>query len=176
MAKTATYSLIGSTTLNGTTATTIDFTSIPATFTDLVLVSYACSSIDGRDFRFRFNSDTATNYSYTYLGGYTSATSGRTTGLTYGMSGNFIGTSSVYPVAVITHIFDYANTTTYKTCLTRHNQSQANVNSTYTEVIAQATLWRKTPEAINTITLSLNTSTFASGSVFKLYGIQAGNA
>lgn len=174
MAKTATYSLIGSTTLS-TTAATIDFNSIPATFTDLVLVSSALTSTEGRDFRMRFNSDTGTNYSYTYLGGYTSVTSGRTTNLAYLMSGNFIGTSSAYPVTVITNIQDYANTTTYKTSLTRHNQSQANVNSTYTEVMAQVNLWRSTA-AINTITLSLNASTFAAGSVFKLYGIQAGNA
>ena len=174
MAKTATYSLIASTTV-GTATATVDFTSIPATFTDLVLVGSPTTTLDGRDLRIRFNSDTGTNYSYTYISGYTSATSGRNTNLGYIQIGNFIGTSNVYPALYITHIQDYANTTTYKTSLTRHNQSQANVNSTYTEVIAQANLWRSTA-AISSINISLNASTYVTGSTFRLYGIQAGNA
>lgn len=174
MSRTATYSLIASTTL-GTAAADVTFSSIPATFTDLVLVSSATTTLDGRDLRMRFNSDTGTNYSYTFMGGYTSATSGRSTGAAYIQMGNFIGTSSVYPSLEITSIQDYANTTTYKTSLTRHNQSQANVSSGYTEVMGQVNLWRSTA-AINSITLSLNSSTYTAGSIFKLYGIQAGNA
>jgi hypothetical protein len=170
-AKTGTYTLISSQTL-GSAAASVTFSSIPNTYTDLVLVMSATTTLDGRDFRLQFNSDTGTNYSSTYMGAYTSATSGRNTSLGYIQIGNFIGTSSVYPAVTITNILDYANTTTFKTSLTRQNQFQINVNSGYSETLAQVNLWRST-SAITSVTASLSNSTYTSGSTFKLYGIEA---
>jgi hypothetical protein len=156
----------------GTATPSITFSNIPQTYTDLVLIASPFTSIDGRDFRMRFNGDTGTNYSYTHLGGYTSATSGRGTNLGYIQIGNFIGTSSVYPAHLTTHIQGYSNTSTYKTSLTQHSQFQVNVNSGYSESMIQANLWRS-QSAITSITMSLSNGDYSVGSTFTLYGILA---
>lgn len=161
MSKTATYSLIESQTLGSATAT-VTFSSIPATFTDLILVIRATTI--SANFNMRFNGDSATNYSDTSVwGNGSSAASYRSTnntviGLTY--------TSSGAPISRI-QIQDYANTTTYKTALNRQDDS---VNATG----ANVGLWRSTA-AINSISI-VSSGTIPSGSTFKLYGIQAGNA
>lgn len=161
MSKTATYSLIESQTLGSATAT-VTFSSIPATFTDLVLIIKTPTISD--NYNLRFNGDTGTNYSYTYIAGNgTSASSGRSSnntviGLTY--------TGAGAPMTRL-QIQDYANTTTYKTALIRQDDA---ANATMTTV----GLWRSTA-AISSITI-VSPSTIPSGSTFKLYGIQAGNA
>lgn len=161
MSKTATYSLIESQTLGSATAT-VTFSSIPATFTDLILVIRATTI--SANYNMRFNGDTASNYSFTSLwGDGASAASYRSNnntviGLTY--------TSSGAPMSKI-QIQDYANTTTYKTALNRQDDS---VNATG----AAVGLWRSTA-AINSISI-VSPGTIPSGTTFKLYGIQAGNA
>jgi hypothetical protein len=61
---------------------------------------------------------------------------------------------------------NYANTTTYKTAISRGSES---VNG----VMAIVVLWRKTPEAITSILLKPSTGNFDIGSTFTLYGIKA---
>jgi hypothetical protein len=161
MSKTATYSLIESQTL-GSAQATVTFSSIPTTFTDLILVIRATTI--SANFNMRFNGDTGTNYSYTSLwGDGSSAASYRSSnntviGLTY--------TSSGAPMSRI-QIQDYSNATTYKSVLIRQDDS-ANAAG------AVAALWRSTA-AINSIAI-VSGGTIPSGSTFKLYGIQAGNA
>jgi hypothetical protein len=171
MSKTATYALIDSYTApSGQTSVT--FSSIPATYTDLILVvNTIVSSGTGAELSIRFNSDTTGNYSNTYLLGTGSATaSGRGTNFTYADCG-YLSSNSGNPNTRILHIQDYANTTTFKTIISR----ASGVNGA--QVTAYANLWRKTPEAINSITIfSASSLTYATGSTFKLYGIQAGNA
>lgn len=165
MSKTATYSLIASNTL-GTAVSTVTFSSIPATFTDLVLVCQLTST--GTTYSsVRFNGDTATNYSLTdlYGGGGSGLTSSRQSNQSQGGNGNSSANGSVLTV----HINDYANTNTYKTFLGR--------NSNISNSLVMATsLWRSTA-AINSITLITSTAdNWSIGCTFKLYGIQAGNA
>ena len=62
-------------------------------------------------------------------------------------------------------IQNYANTTTYKTMISRASDATQNA-------IAYVGLWRST-SAINSITLSVSAGTFAIGSTFTLYGIKA---
>jgi hypothetical protein len=164
MSKTATYSLIASNTL-GSAATTTTFSSIPATFTDLVMVATLSSS--GTTYSgIRFNGDTASNYSLTDLYGTgSSAISSRQSNITGGGSGDTSGTGTV----LIYQINDYANTTTYKTTISRNGSASTNV-------VASTCLWRNTA-AINSITIyTVTADNWAIGSTFKLYGIQAGNA
>jgi hypothetical protein len=167
MAKTATYALIESQTLGSSNAT-VTFSSIPNTYTDLMLVvNYDSSSTIIANILMRFNSDTSTNYSYTYLQGTGSAAqSGRTANATYAEVGyqSTVGRSNI-----IINVQDYANTTTYKTAIARHNNPAGVVQ-------AYVSLWRATPAAISTLTLSCSNQSFVTGSTFKLYGIQAGNA
>lgn len=164
-AKTGTYTLINSTTLSSNQSS-ITFSSIPSTFTDLILVTNGkMSAGSALNNKMTFNSDTATNYSRTYVyGDGSSAFSGRDSSQD---NLGFIYWSSTNPSTTIIQIMDYSNTTTYKTALARTSESGV--------AAAYVGLWRST-SAITSITITRgSTNDFASGSTFKLYGIEAGN-
>ena len=162
-AKTGTYSLINSTTL-GSDQSSVTFSSIPATFTDLVLVVAGVTTSGTEAAAVRFNGDTGSNYSRTVLYGTgSSALSLRNSNITdsgLGVLDSASQGNNIY------HFMDYSNSTTYKTFLAR-----GNVASEQTR--ASVGLWRST-SAITSITVLVGTS-FASGCTFKLYGIEAGN-
>ena len=161
MAAGNTYEAIATQTL-GAAAATVTFSSIPATYTDLVLViSGKYSSNDDSSPSIRFNNDTSSNYSETRLDGNgTSASSGRQSNQTAILVASMSGTESIS----IVNIMNYANATTYKTTISRGNTSQYRVR-------AYAGLWRSTA-AINRIDILNNgTYNFATGSTFSLYGI-----
>jgi hypothetical protein len=159
----ATYEPIATTTLSNA-ANTITFSSISGSYTDLVLVSEGTQSAN-QYIAIRFNSDTTSNYSFTRIqGNGTTAASARGTSETFGRLG--IG-NPTNRYSVIAQIQNYANTTTYKTWLSRSNIPADFVG-------ALVGLWRKTPEAINTIQiLTTTTDTFQAGSTFSLYGIKS---
>lgn len=162
MAKT--YNPISTQTL-GSAAASVTFSSIPATYTDLVLVCQ--SGEDTSDYlAVQFNSDTATNYSYTSLNGDGStATSVRASTQSRGLLSWYTYTpANTLNSASIAHIMNYANTTTNKTYLSRFSSGNG------AELIAG--LWRSTA-AINTIKLFPLTGSFRIGSTFTLYGILA---
>ena len=75
---TATYEKIATTPL-GSAAATVTFSSIPATYTDLVLICNPISTAtSGAYMNMTYNSDTASNYSYTWMrGNGSTAASGR---------------------------------------------------------------------------------------------------
>lgn len=161
----ATYEPINTQTL-GTAVASVTFSSIPQTYTDLVLVfagSSASLSTDSIDIQ--FNGDTATNYSYTILSGTGSvASSGRGTSTAF-IAGALITSTEI--TNSTWNIFNYTNTTNSKTVLVRGNIAGALVR-------AAVGLWRKTPEAITSITLKNDTAqNFAVGCTFTLYGIKA---
>ena len=165
MAAGATYTPIATTTL-GSAQASVTFSSIPSTYTDLILIlkTGEDTTSDGNTF-VQFNSDTSTNYSMTQLfGDGSSASSARNTSqvktgiyTNYGAGANTYGTG-------IAHIMNYANTTTYKTMISRGNNE--------TGTIARIHLWRST-SAINSIYMFLNSGNFKAGSMFTLYGILA---
>ena len=70
----STYEPIATTTL-GSTAATITFSSIPATYTDLRIALVGSLSGGGNYGNLRFNSDSGSNYSVTILRGNGSAAS-----------------------------------------------------------------------------------------------------
>lgn len=163
-----TYVAIATQTL-GSAATTVTFSSIPSTYTDLVLVVSAqgARNLFGGDLNMQINSDTGSNYSITNLTGDGSSTaSSRSTSQTSLSLGGDIGANgtSIYTPTII-HLFNYSNTTTNKTVISRHN------NATY-RVVATVGLWRST-SAINAISLTGNGFNFNAGSTFSLYGIAA---
>lgn len=160
-----TYEPIASTTLTAGTAS-VTFSSIPQTYTDLVLVVQGDTTL-GDDLRIRLNSDTGSNYSYTVLGGNGSSVAAqRGINLTsfYGSYyGNFSTTlGDSFQTA---HFLNYSNTTTKKTTLIRSNKASGG-----TDVIVG--LYRSN-SAISTILLFPNSGSFESGSTFVLYGIKA---
>ena len=161
-AKTGTYTLIASNTL-GSGVTSLTFSSIPQTYTDLVLVCNGSTAANANNY-LQFNSDTASNYSATRMSGDGSAaSSARNSAQTQILLDGFGYWTSTYGANKVIHITDYANTTTYKSVLTRANSTVG------TDVLAG--LWRSTA-AINTIKFNSD-STLQTGSTFKLYGIEA---
>jgi hypothetical protein len=136
----------------------ITFSTIPNTYTDLVIV---CIGVDsgGGFIRVRFNGDTGTNYSRTILrGNGTSATSAVTSNET-GIFFDFLTTNA----SVIANVMNYSNTTTFKTVLHRSN-------NTTDVVAANANLYRST-SAITSISLDPGSGGSTLTGTFSLYGI-----
>ena len=165
MAAGPTYTPIATTTL-GSSASSVTFSSIPATYTDLVLVTEGIGASGGSydvDMNVRLNSDSGSNYSFRYLfGNGSSVTSNRASNTTNGIVG---GVNDTGRSMAICHFNNYSNTTTYKTFIARINRP--------TLVAAFVNLWRST-SAISTIYLYPDSSkSFDAGFTFTLYGITA---
>lgn len=161
-----TYVALATQTL-GSSATSVTFSSIASTYTDLVVVMAVLpTSPLGYAPWFQFNSDTGTNYSVTYIDGNgTSATTGRQTTQSKGWTGYTTGLTG--SSNVIAHIQNYSNTTTYKTYIDRINETAGS----FPGAGATVGLWRNTA-AISTIKIGTD-GTFNTGSTFSLYGIAA---
>lgn len=146
-------------------ATSVTFSSIPSSYTDLILIFNGTNATSNNGLRLRFNSDSGTNYSTTYLyGNGSSAVSERTTNTTGGQIATDIASTQATSIA---HIMNYSNTTTFKTFLGR-GSSAANFAD------AQVSLWRNTAAITSvTVLLGAGTSNFSTGSTFTLYGIKA---
>ena len=163
------YGVISTTTLGSATAT-VDLTSIPQTYTDLVLVIQGTTTVDNSDIQMYFNNDTTSGlYSKTQLEGTgSSALSGRTSSANFiGLTSN-LGVDDTNPSIIILQLNNYSNTTTFKTVLSRETMW----NSTFTGVGVRVGLWRNI-NAITSVSLKVNNSTWKSGSTFTLYGIKA---
>jgi hypothetical protein len=161
---TATYEKIQTTTGNGSTAT-ITFSTIPATYTDLVIVASVINSNGSDSLSLRLNGDTGSNYSYTVLGNSGSTPeSYRSSNNTYMQCGLELDTS---PAPNIIHVMNYANTTTNKTVIARGGQGDIRTR-------AIVGLWRSTA-AITSITLRnpSGAGAYSTSSTFTLYGIKA---
>ena len=148
-------------------ASSITFSSIPATYTDLRVVVTQLSASGGVPSILRYNSDTATNYSYTDLyGSGTAAGTQRVTSSTRIAINDWETVSTTVPSLAIINIFSYAGST-FKTCLI--NTSTDKNGSGYIE--NRVGLWRST-SAITTIgIISDNINNFAIGTTATLYGI-----
>jgi hypothetical protein len=157
----STYEKIATTTLGSATAT-VTLSSIPATYTDLVLIiNGTIVGADGGNL-VRYNGDTGNNYSYTQMYGTGSATASNRdsniSNMQLGRQGSVQSTS-------IINVQNYSNTTTYKTAIARGSNTGG-------IVVAQVGLWRNTA-AINSIAVSNESGNFNSGCTFTLYGIKA---
>jgi hypothetical protein len=162
MAAGNTYVAIAEQTL-GTDAASVTFSSISGAYTDLIMVVNAITSTASEYMSINLNSDTGSNYSRTNLAGNgTSAVSVRGSNETVGYIGAETYGTNALKFNTVVHFMNYANTTTYKTFLSRAN---------HVDLAAEAIvgLWRST-SAITTIKVNSN---FATGSTFSLYGIAA---
>jgi hypothetical protein len=163
----STYEPIATNTL-GSAVSTYQFTSIPSTYTDLVVVMQPALSVSNNAIYLDFNNDTATNYSFTVLSGNGSAVTtsrGSSAGLGSVANDLLYPSSTLGNTTIIMNIQNYANTTTNKTYLVRGNQADSGSQ----ELIG---LWRNTA-AINAIKFYSAGSNFSIGSTFTLYGIKA---
>jgi hypothetical protein len=167
----ATYEPLATTTLTGTQST-IDFTSISGSYTDLVVSIYcqnAAATTGTRTGLLKLNSDSGTNYSYTSLNGDgATAASSRATSQSAGIyyaelprNGNG---ANVFGFARIS-FFNYAGSTN-KTILSE-NSADLNGSGNVVRIVG---LWRST-SAITSISLIGGSEGFASGTRATLYGI-----
>jgi hypothetical protein len=162
-----TYEPIATTTL-GSAAASVTFSSISGSYTDLVLVCrvIAATNAGGQNLLLQFNSDTGSNYSFTWMyGDGTSATSSRQSNQTSMGRADFYTTTR--PTATIIQIQNYSNSTTYKTALWRNGVTDSGAGTR-----ANVGLWRST-SAIDSITIKTDTGNFGTDSMFTLYGIKA---
>jgi hypothetical protein len=161
---TSTYEMIATTTL-GSASASVTLSSIPSTYTDLVLVCNLTANTAPLNMGIRFNSDTSSLYSGTTMGGNGStAVSTRYTGTLIGEIYASTSTTSGNQIFIM-NIMNYSNTTTFKSAITRFN-------STNYAAEAQANLYRST-SAINAVTVLAQNDSYATGSTFTLYGIKA---
>jgi hypothetical protein len=167
----STYTPISSQTLSSNTSS-ITFSNIPTTFTDLVLVCSARSAWTSDEYEavgFRFNGDSSTNYSTTFIAGNgSSAASFRESSqpqITARM--NPSTSSNTAFSSIIVQIQNYSNVTTNKTVLIRSNSSVE-----FYEVAANVGTWRST-SPITSLFVGNARANLVAGSTFTLYGIKA---
>jgi hypothetical protein len=146
------------------------FSSIPSTYTDLVLITSALGqSGGGAEYteQLQFNGDTSSGlYSETILrGDGSSATSGRHSNQNQIYLSVLGSLSTTVPRINVINIQNYANSSVYKTTVSREAQANAGVEAT-------VGLWRNT-NAITSVRYSLQAGNIATGSTFTLYGIKA---
>jgi hypothetical protein len=173
----ATYESIATTTL-GSAQTTVSFTNISQSFTDLKLViSNVKTTTTARNVFIRVGNgsiDSGSNYSHTNLGARAlSATpfSDRQTSQTSGKLSWYTASTTTYPQMSVVDILNYSNTTTNKTMISNTRVDPG--DGTYSGVEVLVILWRST-SAINYLDVFTDVAdSFQSGSIFTLYGIKA---
>lgn len=161
-----TYEPITTQTL-GSNQATITLSSIPSTYTDLILVFWGWGATGGGSVTVRGNGDASTLYNTTYLYSDGSTITPGQTGDT--ASGLFMGRIQLNSTDMgggYIHIADYANTTTFKTMIGT-NFASAPINW-----LACGT-YRST-NALTSLTLQVESgSSFNTGFTVTLYGIKA---
>jgi hypothetical protein len=144
----------------------ITFSSIPQTYTDLILIMNTGIAGSGGSMYVRMNGDSASNYSQTAIRSSGSAVE------SFRFSGSLIyldyygptlnSASSTY----IVQLNNYSNTTTNKTALVRTNAAISSGSG----VEAHVGVWRSNA-AITSLTIGPTGGNIFSGSTFTLYGI-----
>lgn len=164
MADVSTEVAIATTTL-GSAASTITFSSIPATYTDLRLVLVSTSS--GGNGIVRLNADSGTNYSTTVLiGDGSAAASARSANRTdLGLQQGNVFANNTVPTLATFDFFSYAGST-FKTVLINCAQELGTDGRT----VQRVSLWRST-SAITSIGFTRDSGTYSAGTTATLYGI-----
>jgi hypothetical protein len=165
-----TYTLISSNVLSSAAAS-VTFSSIPATYTDLVLRISARTDTTTTLILMSFNGDTSGVWSRTSLrGNGSAASSGDNTALARMQLENV--NISTYTASTFNSMEVYIpnyTTTAYKQI---SNFGVSETNATAANMAASAGLWQL-GSAITSIELSGSTANFVTGSSFYLYGIKS---
>jgi len=169
----ATYTLISSNVLTSSAAS-VTFSSIPATYTDLVVRLSARATTTASNIWVTFNGSSATNYSVTVVAANTtSAISSRESSATY--ANNFYSvnrstsTASTFSSAEI-YIPSY--TVSQNKPFSGMGVIENNSATTGFQIADNALLFRDTT-SISSITLTSESGSFVTDSSFYLYGISS---
>jgi hypothetical protein len=157
----------------GSAVSSLDFTSIPQTYSHLQIRGIGRNSVANADdnISMQFNSDTAANYSLHYISGSgASASAGAATGQSSMIILRVPGSTSsanMFGPGVV-DILDYANTNKFKTIrsITGHDQNGSG------SVWLFSGNWRST-SAITSIKIFYSGNTLAQNTTFALYGVKA---
>jgi hypothetical protein len=169
--------LLGSYTVSGSTEASISFSSIPQTYTDLVVEYFARINEGSRDYTVLYvNGDTTqANYSYAWMAHYDGSSTTQNKGTS---SNGMFGACSAYSPSGATpanaigvgefYLPNYALTDRYKSGGVRGWATGNSVNYMVTQF---AGLW-KSNSAITSLTLKPSTGSWVQNSSFRLYGIR----
>lgn len=166
--------LISTQTVSGSSTSTVSFTSIPGTYTDLRVVvrGRGDTSATNVGVNITFNSDTGTNYFYQRLGGANSAASAAAVASTTSLAGAELpaatATANLAGFAN-TRIYDYKGTTFTK--IAESFTSYPFSTSTTGQVLQAWFSWWNSTAAITRIDLTMAAGNFVAGSKISLYGI-----
>jgi len=152
----------------------LSFTSIPSTYKHLQVRGIARTnraSVEDQ-VRFRFNSDTSSNYAWHWLqgDGSTAAAQSETTKVSaWSIEASANNATASSFGAFVIDILDYASANKTKTLRTLTGYD-ANGNGL---IVLGSNLWYKAPEIISTITIApIFGTSFSQYSTFALYGIK----
>jgi hypothetical protein len=158
---TPTYTPLATITLTSS-ASSVTFSSIPATYRDLVLViDVLGTSTFGRASRLRLNSDTGSNYPQVVMTGDGSTASSYSFTDTNVQISQMVSTSRNLGIC---QIMDYTQTNKHKSILGRWDGTFG--------VFAYSGRWANT-SAVTSVSITASNEPYASGSTFSLYGIAA---
>ena len=165
-----TYTPIATFTASGSVSD-YEFTSIPGTYTDLVIVCQGrtANSVSEQAIQVYLNNDFSGLGSFTELrGDGSSATSSQTTGTSGIRVGYFAGASAASGVVgqCIFSVMNYANTTTNKTLIARGGVASSSTTSA-------VGLFRSTSAITRVGMATFGAGNYVAGSTFTLYGISA---
>jgi len=165
--------LISTVTVGSGGAATIDFTSIPQTYTDLqILLSARSATTSEDDIRCRFNGDTASNYPFRSLYG-TGASAGSGSGTLNFLYMGVTNSSTMTANTFSNHSL-YIPNYTGSTSKSASSDSVDENNATGATQLLIASRWTGTA-AITSITLSGASGNLAQYSTASLFGILKGS-
>jgi len=161
---TPTYIALGNITL-GSSTSSVTFSSIPATYRDLVLVvSGGITGSQGNNWLFLNGDTNQSNYSFVRILGNGSSRSSEVN--QPGVNGASVSDMTSTQNQVIAQIMDYSATDKHKTRLSRSDQPSSTVT-------AYASIWANTAAVTSLTFAGGNGGSLAAGSTFALYGIEA---
>ena len=167
-----TYTLIASNTV-GTAVSSITFSSIPSTYTDLLLKWSASTSNTSRDQEYITFNGTSTNYSGRVLRGFDNTNVGSTTSATTSFDMDRIGGGTNYTNVFTNselYVPNYASSNNKSVSLDTVLESSA-TSGTSQFISLEAGLWSNSA-AITSITFAPAASNYVQYSTFYLYGIK----
>jgi hypothetical protein len=164
---TPTYTPLATVTL-ASAAASVTFSSIPATYRDLILVVANLSATAANTLYARLNGDTGSNYSFVIATG--SSGGAQSVSSASNSNGLFMGAAQqglpiTSPSQAILQIMDYSATDKHKTALGRYGSTGQS------EVDMSATRWANTAAVTSLLVRIAPSGSFNSGVSLSLYGV-----
>lgn len=167
----STYEPIATTTL-GSNQTEITFSSIPQTYTDLVLIVAGTATTGGASFYCRVNGDSSSKYCWAYLSSNGTTVSGSTLSES-SAGGNGLGLGgfqgySTDQFRIVANFNNYSNTSVLKNCQSLGVQAKGSSTPTAEYILS----YYNSTSAITSLTLRINAAYFYEASTTAtLFGI-----